>query len=333
MSPLFFIPVLVSSWTTLLLADTTIACYQDKMSVTLDSTQNVDKYTLKDSLSDPNLCETSQTSLLIDIPLDACGTRKFTNDTHIRFDNIVTGAVGERSSLIINRGPLKVIVVKCLYSRVGLTGTFGWISGEPVPDDAAIAAMTYGMTVFGGYINETLSNEFETYPIQLEDNEVLYVEIEFDIEFETETTLNLFVIIIDLLFTDDENIENINATTYEVVKNGCILDETAYEEIGQSYYRTSFYMNTSTIIVNETNPLFLHSLVKLCDESDPDFETCKTTCDNSDTSKRDLDTFFAEFDVYIGEFQPAPTEGSLGGVYHMSVPLTLLFIIALYCVL
>ena len=304
---MFLLLVLSVSVLCALAREVNVNCANDAMVVVVEYVDDVVKFILSDSLTDPSSCEFTEFSTEIAVPLEKCGTVVSFDETTMVFTNTLTGVLTEDVTMI-NRGALLVISVKCTYQRTGKTNELMWENGINVVDESAAVSFSFGMDVFSAFADGSVSEQITEFPSDLEFLEIIYSRISFQIELETGEAMDMLikVVMVDLMFSDNENAQDEAATKYAVFTDGCITNAGTYEQLDDIYLEKSFSINTTDVLSGATESLFLHALVRLCGEEEEDFATCMDACQNDDSAKRDVENIYSEFSIYLGEFKPAP---------------------------
>lgn len=288
-----FTSLLLAALFAVVKSETTLECLDDKMVVKFDSAQNVEAYSLKGSSGS---CTPSKDATTIEIKLNECGTEANHNSSHIIYENTLTGS-GTATS-IINRGSMLVLVLKCSYERNGTTTVLEWKAGQAVIEIEGEGIFTFNMEVFDADETQLAS------PFEIELRETLIFKISLDVESALRLTLETEHVIA----MDNSDIDATTNNKYFVVQDYCKKDST-YAVIGADtnvLMYQKFSIEAFNFISDATAPVYIHAVMKICNQDDADYNTCSAGCIPSSRRRRDATLSSKdrsrEFNIYGGPF-------------------------------
>ncbi|XP_026176207.1 uncharacterized protein LOC113138184 isoform X2 [Mastacembelus armatus] len=210
--------VVIVTQTPVVKGKATVECSPNKMTVTLDkaSMPGIDVNYLK--LSDPTCSLTSNdTHIMGSMSFSTCGTQLEDKGDVIAFKNEIHSF--EVANEIITRRKRVKIGFSCQFPKsISISTYYNLRDSDYIFTESSFGSFGYSFEIFQDN-NFTDKVEASAYPVQVHLLDKLYMGIQAKSELS-----NVTLFVESCKATPDDNPEN--ALSYDLVKNGCIKDET-----------------------------------------------------------------------------------------------------------
>ncbi|KAJ8349288.1 hypothetical protein SKAU_G00244180 [Synaphobranchus kaupii] len=263
---------------TLLSVDANISCMDNTISITLrkDSMKGVEASQLY--LKDPTCTLTSNgTHIMATVSFSSCGTKLEDAGDHIIFKNEINSV---KEASVITRRNLVKIPFSCRYSKqADITANFRNHKSDYVFTETGFGSFSFS---FEFYTDNTFHSRINpsSYPVEVK----LLDKIHMGIRAQSSlSNIELFVESCKATPDDDPN----NALYYDIIKNGCSMDETLVVSSGE---KTEFMLEMQAFkFSGDFEEVYISCSVIMCD-ADSSHSRCAQGCvsNSMQRSKREL---------------------------------------------
>lgn len=268
--------VIVVTKATITQGNAAVSCQSNKMTVTLEiaSMPGIDKNYLM--LLDKSCSLTSNsTHIMGTMSFSACGTRVEDKGDYIVFYNEIDSFVLP-TEVIIRRKNVK-IGFSCQFPKfMSISTYFNLHQDDYIFTESTFGSFGYTFEVYRdkNFTEKVQANE---YPVEVKVLQMIYMSIQAQSELEEVT---LFVE--SCKATPDDNPDN--ALSYDLIKDGCIKDETLIVKSSQD---TTYNFEVQAFKFSGNNEqVYITCSVILCEKDNP-FSRCAQGCvENANQARR-----------------------------------------------
>ncbi|XP_051953500.1 uncharacterized protein LOC127623210 [Xyrauchen texanus] len=198
--------------------DANVICTGTNMVIEIEQVDSVGLHKDYLRLNNPACTlDSNGTHVLANFSLNACGTMIEEDDLYIIFKNEITSTDDPNS--IITRKHEVEIEFSCRYEKSNnVSLQFTAQRHTTTITEKGFGTLTYSFGLFET-ADYTLKVDPNTYPVEYELGEMIYMEI------ESQSSINNTELFIDSCVATPFNDPNYH-TPYSIIQNGCILDET-----------------------------------------------------------------------------------------------------------
>lgn len=243
---------------TLLSVDADILCTENVMTITLPKDSMVGVEASHLLLKDPTCSLTANDShIMASVSLQSCGTQMLDTGDYLIFRNEIHSA---KETSVITRRNLVRIPFSCGYPKQANVATeFKNHKSDYVFTETGFGSFSYS---FDFYSDGTFQSRFEpsSYPIDVKLMDTIYMGIRGH-----SSVANTQLFVESCRATPDDNPDN--PVFYDIIKNGCLMDETIIISPGQ---KTEFWFQMQAFkFSGEFEEVFMSCNVILCDTESP----------------------------------------------------------------
>ncbi|XP_063676930.1 ZP domain-containing protein-like [Bolinopsis microptera] len=222
-------------------------------------------------------CEFKGDSQEIRTDLDKCGTTVFYNNSHVIYKNQMIGISSkiDYSNGITRGGELK-ISFECSFNRTGATKYASWeVKGAAIVEKVTgEGSLRFLLDI---YEDATYANKVVNFPFQLTLNANINMQVTLD-SLDPDQSLG----VVRIQAKDSETEEDGNLS-YDLVKEGCIVDstfkfiETDSNLQPHSDPKSKRFIFKAFSFLDSQTPIYIHAVIKVCSFSDNSFG-CTDLC-------------------------------------------------------
>ncbi|XP_072235973.1 uncharacterized protein [Leuresthes tenuis] len=245
----------------------TVHCSTNKMTVVLEkaSMPNIDENFLK--LRDPSCSLTSNgTHIIGTISFSACGTKFEDKGDFIVFKNEINSF--EMPYEVIIRRETVQIDFSCEFPKtISISSYYNLKKSDYIFTESSFGSFGYTFEIFRDS-NFTNKVEASAYPVQVKLLEMVYMGIQASSQLP-----NVTLFVESCKATPDDNPDN--AISYELIKNGCLEDETV--KVHPSDQKSFNFEVQAFKFTGNYEQVYITCSVILCEPGSP-FSRCAQGC-------------------------------------------------------